>query len=208
VDVEGHGRAEEMFDGIDLSRTVGWFTSIYPVRLDLEGIEGAAASLRHIKECLRKIPHGGIGYGVLRYLRSAAGEVESRAEAEVSFNYLGQIDNALEEDSLFGAAPESPGPLQSERGRRRYLLEVTMAVVGGRLQVQWSYGARLHARETVERLAGDYLAALRRLIEDCRGGQAEEFAGPDLSLAGFGEGDLAAILSEAEFEGVGGDQIR
>src|SRR6516165_6575571 len=78
VDVEGHGR-EEVWSDIDLSRTVGWFTSLYPVRLDVGGVDveealgGGAAlgrALKRIKEQLRAVPGNGLGYGLLRYLNA------------------------------------------------------------------------------------------------------------------------------------------
>ncbi|HEX8853769.1 MAG TPA: condensation domain-containing protein, partial [Pyrinomonadaceae bacterium] len=202
VDMEGHGRADELFADVDLSRTVGWFTSVYPVLLDLEGIEDAGAALKHVKEHLRSIPNGGIGYGVARYLKADGEGALRRIDAEMSFNYLGQMDQSFEADSLFAGARESQGALQSEHGRRRYLLEVTMFVAGGRLQVQWSYGVELHDRETIERLAADYLGALRRLIEHCRAGETQGFTASDFSLAGFDEDELEGILNEVEFEGI------
>ena len=77
IDLEGHGREEQLFEGVDLTRTVGWFTSLFPVRLDAGGLDleealrGGAAlgeALKRIKEQLRRVPGGGLGYGLLRYL--------------------------------------------------------------------------------------------------------------------------------------------
>ena len=201
VDMEGHGRADELFDDIDLSRTVGWFTSVYPVSLNLEGFTDLGASLKHVKEHLRAIPHGGIGYGILKYLGAADAAFE-KSKAEVSFNYLGQMDQAIDGDSLFAGAPESTGAMQSERGQRRYLLEITMAVSGGRLQVQWSYGVQLHAKETIEQLAQEYMEALRGLIAHCQSVETGGFTASDFSLAQFDENELDQILNEVEFEGV------
>jgi hypothetical protein len=80
VDVEGHGR-EELFDDVDLSRTVGWFTTIYPFLLE------TGADPLAVRDARRNLPHGGIGYGVLRYL---AGHSElSAIRSDVCFNYLG-----------------------------------------------------------------------------------------------------------------------
>ena len=100
LDVEGHGR-EEVFGAVDLSRTVGWFTSLYPVRLDVSGLEledalagGAALGgvLKRIKEQLRALPQRGLGYGLLRYLNAAtAGELAGFAPPQLSFNYLGRF---------------------------------------------------------------------------------------------------------------------
>src|SRR5205085_1408577 len=94
VDLEGHGR-EDVLPGVDLSRTVGWFTTLFPVALDLAGDGGWASTLKSVKEQLRAVPGRGLGYGALRYLREGIPGAEGLAggpEAEVSFNYLGQFD--------------------------------------------------------------------------------------------------------------------
>jgi amino acid adenylation domain-containing protein/non-ribosomal peptide synthase protein (TIGR01720 family) len=164
IDLEGHGR-EDLFEGMDPSRTVGWFTTIYPVRLTRVA-GGPGEALKAVKEELRRVPSHGIGYGVLRYLR---GE-ELRSEAQVSFNYLGQFDQVLGEAGFYAAAVESPGALQSPRGRRAHLLEVNGRIAGGRLRLDWSYSEAVHDRGTVERLARSFEGALSGLIEHCRSG--------------------------------------
>jgi hypothetical protein len=117
VDLEGHGR-EAIFDDVDLSRTVGWFTTIFPALLNLEAWEPGEA-LKSIKEQLRAIPNRGVGYGLLRYLsgdEEIAARLRQSPQAEVSFNYLGQFDQLLPEGALFGPATESVGPARSPRG--------------------------------------------------------------------------------------------
>ena len=163
LDMEGHGR-EEILDGVDLSRTVGWFTTIFPVWLDGGAAETAVDTLRCIKERLRAIPNRGIGYGLLRYAcwdAALADTLQALPQAEVRFNYLGQIDRALPESSFFHVAPEPSGPSQSSKFRRAYLLNIIGAVSGGQLQLDWTYSAGIHAHETVERLAQNYLEQLR-----------------------------------------------
>ena len=94
VNMEGHGR-EEILEGVDVSRTVGWFTSLYPILLELDEQDQPGEALKSIKEQLRAIPQRGIGYGLLRYLCADTQVVEQMrrlSEAELSFNYLGQFD--------------------------------------------------------------------------------------------------------------------
>ena len=169
VDLEGHGR-EEIFEGLDLSRTVGWFTAIFPVWLDPGDSREPGARLKAVKECLRRIPSRGVGYGLLRYLgpEAAAARLRAAVQAEVGFNYLGQLDQALPPSSPFRPATESSGEGRSPRQPRRYLLEVSCSVLQGRLRITWSYSERLHRRSTVEALAQRFLAALRDLIAHCR----------------------------------------
>jgi hypothetical protein len=113
VDLEGHGR-EDVLEGVDLSRTVGWFTSLYPVLLETGTGQTPESGLKAIKESLRRIPQRGLGFGVARYL-SREPELTERLRAlpasEVAFNYLGQFDNVL--------PAESPLVLASERWARR-----------------------------------------------------------------------------------------
>ena len=113
--MEGHGR-EELFEDVDVSRTVGWFTSKYPVKLEAES-EEIGEALKEIKELMRAIPKRGIGYGVLRYV-SEDEEVKRRmrvgGKAEVRFNYLGQFDQVFKEEGLLKPAGERSGASQAE----------------------------------------------------------------------------------------------
>ncbi len=101
INLEGHGR-EELFTGIDLSRTVGWFTTIFPVLIEHKSDWGLAEAIKSIKEQLRQVPNKGIGYGVLRYLSSEAQKIQQLPEGEISFNYLGQLDSAFTQGSILG----------------------------------------------------------------------------------------------------------
>jgi non-ribosomal peptide synthase protein (TIGR01720 family) len=195
VDLEGHGR-EELFEGVDLSRTVGWFTSLFPVRLTLKA-EAPGKALKAVKKQLRGIPHGGIGYGVLRYLHPEAevrAVLQALPAAEVSFNYLGQLNQVLEGSSLFRLARESSGPPHSPLGRRPHLLEVNGWVAKGRLHLKWSYSQRVHRRVTVERLAQGFLEALEALIVHCRSPEARGFTPSDFPLSRLDEQTLTGNI--------------
>jgi amino acid adenylation domain-containing protein/non-ribosomal peptide synthase protein (TIGR01720 family) len=174
VDLEGHGR-EDLFEGLDLTRTVGWFTVMYPMVLDLHGCEGPGDALASVKEQLRAVPGHGIGYGLLRYLRgdeALRAELAAMPQAEVSFNYLGQLDQALPESSPLSGARESAGPLHSPRAKRRHAIDVLSNVVGGRLHARFAYAGALHEHATMEKLADRFVEALRAIIEHCASGEA------------------------------------
>ncbi len=169
VDLEGHGR-EELFDDVDLTRTVGWFTTVFPVVLDVDAHANAGATIKSVKEQLRAIPTRGLGHGVLRFLRegdAVSAELAALPPAEVSFNYLGQLDQALPESSPFRWARESSGPTHSPRARRPYLLDLNASVARGVLTVRFLYSEAKHERATIERLAARYLDDLRGLIAHC-----------------------------------------
>jgi amino acid adenylation domain-containing protein/non-ribosomal peptide synthase protein (TIGR01720 family) len=202
VDVEGHGR-EEIAGGVDVGRTVGWFTTIYPVVLKVEGLElgrwEAGGALKAVKEQLRRVPQRGLGYGLLRYVQEDEGirrELEELGEAEIRFNYLGQVDGVLKGSKSFGVAGEKHGGEQSGKNRRRYVLDVNGMVVGGRLQMSWSYGEGLHKRETIEKLAERYMECVRELIEHCRRQPLGSFTPSDFPLANLEENDLEQIAMQ------------
>ncbi len=202
VDVEGHGR-EAVIEGLDISRTVGWFTTIFPVLLDLETGRSdmeLGNVIKIVKEQVRGIPRNGIGYGLLRYMSN---EAEIRAalpampQAEISFNYLGQFDTLLEDsaDALFRLADEKSGPTHGLDGQRSHLLEVNGLVANGRFYVTWKYCTRLHRLETIEGLAQQYIETLRALIEHCRtsGGA---YTPSDFSGSGLNQAKLDKIMAK------------
>ncbi|MFB9683728.1 non-ribosomal peptide synthetase [Amycolatopsis plumensis] len=173
VDLEGHGR-EELFDGVDLSRTVGWFTSIFPVELTSSG-EDWGEALKATKERLRAIPRRGIGYGALRHLAGTAPRLEPRT----SFNYLGRFDHG---GGLGGAAhPEQT---------RAHQLDVIGAVVGDELELTWHYSESVHTEATVRRLAVALLDALTGIVGHCARPDAGGRTPSDFPLARL---DQAAV---------------
>ena len=99
LDLEGHGR-EELFDGVDLSRTVGWFTTMFPVAVELTDPRDWETTLKSVKEQLRTVPGRGLGYGALRYLTETSG-LAGGAAPQLSFNYLGQFDWPAAGDGLY-----------------------------------------------------------------------------------------------------------
>ena len=162
VDLEGHGR-EEIFEDVDLSRTIGWFTTIFPVLINISEASDLEQALQVVKKQMRAIPNRGIGYGVLRYL--ANNEMLAKLpQAEVCFNYLGQFDQTLKQSFLFGAATGSRGEVRSQKGKRRYLLEINGFVSEGQLTMSWTYSKNLHQRTAIENLAESFRLVLRSLI--------------------------------------------
>ena len=194
VDLEGHGR-EDIFDEINLSRTVGWFTSVFPVRLDLEEAQEPEKALKLVKEQLHRIPHRGINYGVLRYLSESA-QLWDLPQSEVIFNYLGQLDQVLSESPVFELAPESKGPHQSPRGKRRYLLEINGSIRGGQLQLDWTYSENVHRRSTIERLAQEFLKKLRAIIAHCQSPEAGGYTPSDFPDVELTQEKLDKALAE------------
>ncbi|MCP4663055.1 MAG: amino acid adenylation domain-containing protein, partial [bacterium] len=203
VDLEGHGR-EELFAGVELSRTVGWFTVIYPVLLDLGTAWGPGEELMAVKEQLRAVPNGGIGYGLLRYLGGDRETVEKLCGlpgAEVSFNYLGQLDPVLSHSSLLRPAPESSGPATGSGGLRTHLLEINGGIADSRLRMNWTFSENLHHRSTVEALAASFLETLRGLIRHCLSPEAGAHTPADFPEARLGQKDLDKLFGQIKRSG-------
>jgi len=198
LDLEGHGR-EAIDKDIDVSRTVGWFTTIFPVLLTLEGISHPGEALKAIKEQLRGVPNRGIGYGVLRYLSEDA-EVtqllQSLPQAEVRFNYLGQFDQVLPESSLFKLVNPTTDTSRSPRSNRRYLIDINGFVLGGQLQLEWTYSEQIHQRSTIERLAQGFVEALRSLITHCQSPEAGGYTPSDFQKAKVNQKDLDRLFAQ------------
>ncbi|MBI1853016.1 MAG: amino acid adenylation domain-containing protein [Planctomycetes bacterium] len=203
VDLEGHGREPQLGDetaspSVDLSRTVGWFTSVFPVLLDSTSANGPAETIKATKETLRTIPHRGIGYGLLRYVRgdaALAAQLRQLPQAEVSFNYVGQIDASLPAGAAFGWAKEPIGPCHSPAARRSHSIDVNASVTGGRLEVEWTYGEKLHRRETIELLCASYLESLRALVAHCQDPSAGSYTPSDFPDAGLDQKKLDRVLA-------------
>ncbi len=198
LDLEGHGR-EELFADLDLSRTVGWFTTIYPVRLQSPDLDSVAVSLKAVKEHLRAIPHRGIGYGVLRYLsqRSETAALREAPDPALSFNYLGQFDTDGS-SGLGSVAAEAVGPSQSPRGRRRHLIDVNGIVQGGQLRIDWTYSGRVHQQATVTALAENYQTKLEALIDHCVSPEAGGYTPSDFPLSGLDQRQLDRLVGTAQ----------
>ncbi len=178
VDLEGHGRAGELADDADLSRTVGWFTSVYPVRLDpgpvdladaLSGGPALDTAVAHVRDHLAMLPDNGIGYGLLRHLNPRTGqELARHAAPRLEFNYLGRF--AVPEETDWSYAPEEEaadvGPEPTMR--QGHALSLNVAAEdhpdGTTLSARWSWPTAVLDRPDVTALAETWFTALRALV--------------------------------------------
>ncbi len=180
LDLEGHGR-EDLLDGVDLSRTVGWFTTVYPVAVQVLDPGGLGpdrdwrALVKSVRRQLRGVPGNGIGYGALRTFGPP--EVRERLGAQahslVVFNYLGQWDARPEtaDGGLVRAEHGSFGQDHDPRDPGSHPVEVVGAVQHGRLSFTWHHRPDLHDTAAVRRAAEEFAEALRHLARRARGGR-------------------------------------
>jgi non-ribosomal peptide synthase protein (TIGR01720 family) len=195
VFMERHGRETEGTE-VDLSRTVGWFTALFPMTLNGSHGADSAAALRAVKEQVRAVPRHGLGYGVLRYLGDddASSELRSLPAPEVLFNYLGRIDAPASAAATF----ELVGTLRLERDAnapRPFSIECNAFIQGGDLHVDWTFDPGLHFSATMERVTTSFSDSLRRLIRDVS--QAEGGLTPsDFPDAGLNQDALDDLLDD------------
>ncbi|MFP7794027.1 non-ribosomal peptide synthase/polyketide synthase [Pseudomonas aeruginosa] len=202
IQLEGHGR-EELFAEIDLTRTVGWFTSLFPLRLT--PAEGIAASIKGIKEQLRAVPNKGIGFGALRYLGSAASQaaLAGLPVPRITFNYLGQFDGsfAMEEGALFVPAGERAGDDQSPDAPLANWLALNGRIYGGELRIDWSFSGERFEIASIQRLADAYRDELLALIAHCRVAEGQGLTPSDFPLARLDQARLDQLpLAPCEVE--------
>jgi non-ribosomal peptide synthase protein (TIGR01720 family) len=196
IDLEGNGR-ETLIEDADLSRTIGWFTAVVPVRLELRDGNNPGDALRSVKEQLRALPNRGIGFGLLRYLhRDAAWRAAMREipSPEIAFNYMGQYGPRFESSHSKRLA-ELMGPSLSPRALRSHLFELDASVAEGRLEVAWTYSENVHRRSTVEDLARRFVEELGLLIANCSLPDAGGYTPSDFARARLSQGDLDRLIS-------------
>ena len=198
LELEGHGR-EALTDGVDLSRTVGWLTTLFPVVLNRSQSDDLGIILKSVKEQLRDIPNRGIGYGLWRYFSpDDPSRDNSRIllSPSVRFNYLGQTDAVWSDGFLFEPSRESVGRLRSPHGDRVVILEINALVIEGSLRLDWSYSSGLHRQETVHRVVGSVMDCLRQLIDHCCAPDAGGYTPSDFPEMDLSQGELDALLAD------------
>ncbi|MBR0738639.1 amino acid adenylation domain-containing protein [Bradyrhizobium liaoningense] len=201
VELEGHGR-EDISPDADVSRTVGWFTTAFPVRLEDAGADEPKL-IKAVKETLRAIPNRGLGYGVLRHLGSERQRqaLAQLAEPQIVFNYLGRFDGSVGTSQRFSFAPESAGPSRSATAPTRGWLNINGLVRDGRLELSFGYGRKRYRHATVERLAAHYRDALHELVAHCCNG-AFGLTPSDVPLSGLTQVDLDRLATTVDLRGI------
>ena len=192
IQLEGHGR-EDLFDGLDLTRTVGWFTSLFPLRLQADG--ELSTAIKAVKEQLRAVPQKGIGYGLLRYLGTSQARqtLAQQATPRITFNYLGQFDRQFNESALFVPTTQGSGQAQDPEAPLANWLTVEGQVYGGELTLQWGFSREMFEAATIQHLADEYAAELKALIEHCCATPAGQVTPSDFPLARLTQQQLDAL---------------
>nr|BAV56271.1 lesB [Lysobacter sp. RH2180-5] len=214
LELEGHGRETALVAGSDLSRTVGWFTSQFPLRLDLSGVDRGRAlgrddrelerALKSVKQQLRALPEHGVGYGLLRYLHDAGrAALGAHAAPQIGFNYLGrfELSDGAQTRAWTGSAEaaglgdggddgDADRPLAHALGLNATTYDGSDGPV---LHAQWSWAGELFEREDVERLAQGWFAALARIAAAAAAAEGDLLTPSDLPLLSLDQAEIERI---------------
>ncbi|MFT6269798.1 MAG: amino acid adenylation domain-containing protein [Alphaproteobacteria bacterium] len=205
VDIEGHGR-EDIINGLEVMRTVAWFTSIFPLSLNAnsgsqdgsKGLSNLGEALRITKDQVRGVPNRGIDYGLLHYLSdddSVAQVLSAQPQAQLLFNYMGQWERTLESDSPFSFV----SPISAHHCKNvlnQYAMEINVMIFDEQLQVNLTYDSTLFNSEALGRFAQQYKQMLSDLIQYCMEAQSSGISPSDFPSANIDQGDLADIFAE------------
>ncbi len=195
IDVESHGR--DAAGELDMSRTVGWFTGIAPVVLPVGEAQDIPGLLRMVKDALSMMPRPGQAYGLLRYLAPPATRAAWSAlpGAEVIFNFHGRVGGAPASHDGLRLLDSTAGPLHDPDAQPTHLIVVEASIDERGLAITWSYSRDVHAARTIERLASNTMATLRRMLALAAADRVLVLAPADYELAGLQPGELAAIVA-------------
>ena len=188
--VEGHGR-EPLGGEIDLSRTIGWFTSIYPVTIELPPAVPVGGAIKLVKETLRAVPNKGAGYGILRYMDG--GEVALVPLPPLAFNYLGRFDSAG--NGWFERAPEEAPATAAADLPVPWPLELTAAVIDGRMECALTYSGRHFDRAAAQSFLDRFRNELESIVQHTTSRRDTELTASDLDYTGLTQQGLDDFLS-------------
>jgi amino acid adenylation domain-containing protein/non-ribosomal peptide synthase protein (TIGR01720 family) len=188
VELESHGRDERLND-LDLSRTIGWFTAMYPVRLSARGSD-AGAVVKQIKEQLRAVPNKGIGYGLMRYVEQTA--TLSQVKPAVKFNFFGHVQPV--EGLLLNDAPEQPPVPRAPGQRKQHIIELNAAVIGEELVLAWRYPGSHEAQASA--LIASYEKRLEQILAHCLSTESGGLTASDVPEAALDEEKLQELWAE------------
>jgi amino acid adenylation domain-containing protein/non-ribosomal peptide synthase protein (TIGR01720 family) len=193
IALEGNGRSGSL--GLDIARTIGWFTALYPVIVDLPTGRDPGYQVRAIKEQLRAVPGDGVGFGLLRWIAGAGAALPAEPEIPVLFNYLGRVGEAVESNGF--AWDDTPiGSDVDAALLRHHELNLSAALIGNELRLGLRYGGRRLAGDKANRLI-DLWAEEAAVIADhlVRGVAVPQLTPSDLTYAGISLDELESIVS-------------
>lgn len=197
VDLEGHGRDAQQLDiEVDVSRTVGWFTTLYPATLNIRLDSPDTQQLTDVIEQLQSVPNNGISYGLLRY---GDQRDELAIQPLVGFNYLGQLDSGIVQSGF--SRQVTPSHAIAGKNQRAHAFDINCLIAEQKLTVEWTFDRQLQDQAEIEKLATKFLRNVERLLTACRSSQPTELTTKQFELAQLKTTELDNIMSQISFNG-------
>ena len=181
-----------MFSGVSVDRTIGWFTSLYPFRLDVAGSD-IGRQIKMVKGDLRKVPAHGFGYSILKYLSGGRARLDGAGWPKISFNYLGQFDSSMD-GPLFTSADGDIGPAICEGLDRQHELDISCEISSYKFNTSILYNTNLYGSREVEALLSAYMEELKEIIHHCSEKGATEKTAVGFTHSGLSEEDYMGVL--------------
>ncbi|SEQ99271.1 non-ribosomal peptide synthase domain TIGR01720/amino acid adenylation domain-containing protein [Hyunsoonleella jejuensis] len=186
ISIEKHGR-ETGDTNIDLSNTIGWFTSFFPKLITLNSNNDLGANIIAVKEQVRKIPNGGLGYGVLRYFTS---QLDAAEYPEIVFNYLGHQSTKNSNIEFLSKHVRHPF------SERHYFIEVNALIKNGYLNIDWSYAKNAFNRDTIKLLINKFEETLHKIVDHCVNSNDIKYTPSDFKDVDLDQDDLDTLLND------------
>ncbi len=188
IEMENHGRH---IHNIDLSKTIGWFTAMYPLKLKID-TNNISKQIMSIKEQVKITPNNGIGYGVLKFIKQELRDVK-HSKPQIRFNYLGQFDNEVDND-LFSYCSDYTGKEISVINKITANLEINSMIINGKLNISFGYNKKYFDKNTIAGLMDIYLNSLKSILEFLKQEKDIYFTPSDFETLDISEEDLNEIL--------------
>jgi amino acid adenylation domain-containing protein/non-ribosomal peptide synthase protein (TIGR01720 family) len=198
VALESHGRESDLTE-LDVFHSVGWFTSLFPFKLDRKTSD-LLGNLESVKQQFRKLPHNGFSYGILSRQKQYAAILPKIPDG-ILFNYLGQFDENFPPEAPFIPSSEGSGVSRDPEGMRPFQLEVTGLIVNGKLNIRFVYSKALHREETIRCLADSFYIRFSALLEESRT-QGNSWTPADFPLAALDTEQLAVVAGTSDVEDI------
>lgn len=189
IELESHGR-EDIFDGIDLTRTVGWFTSIYPLYIKVPE-DDISSAIKSIKEQIKNVPNNGIGFGILKYLSKS---LKCKENKYIRFNYLGDICSQYDND-LLKLLDEKSGEECSSQNNLSCLIDINCIVMDKNLNITATYNKNIFNDSTITEFLEKYINNIKKIVKHCCDKKRIEFTPSDFEVADISQEDLTLLFN-------------
>jgi len=188
IELERHGR-ELINDYIDVSRTVGWFTSMYPAYFKVEN-DDLDNNIKSLKEQLRKIPKQGFNYSILKFLKK---ELKTETYKHIRFNYLGDFDNLIDKEKL-GLKGIEFGLYSDKQNLLTAIMDINAMIIDKKLKVKIEYSSRRFKDETMQSFMESYFETMNLILDKCAHKDFKEFTPSDFDAVDISLEDLDIIF--------------